>query len=206
MPIEVDLVDDTPFLPGALRARAEVLQDRFHVKVHARTWLDYDLDAAMSADVVIFKAELRDHVPAGLKVRALRRLGVAAVVLLAGESEPHRLQLAGEGATAVLSRASGYATLEDELLRLEADGARAVADDIDPPLLTDRELQIACIFASRAAPSARHIGELLDLSGETIRAHLQRARGKLQRSGHAVGTRNSLRLALYDAGLLFPES
>ena len=205
MEFAVDVIDPAPLVGDALGLLAAPTGKAFRIRERVQSWMYYDIESAFSTDVVVLRGELRDHVPAALKVRALTRLQVRTVVLLDKERAAARRRLLSEGAAAVLASDVSLTNLKTVIERAAQLAEPAPASAMSPEL-TDREMQIACLFAGRASPTTQHIGELLNLSPETVRRHLQRARLALRRAQFSASSRDELRTSLLESGLLFPDS
>lgn len=200
----IDIIDDLPFTGTGLAREARRRGIDFTAGVIASDWVTFGERWAFRPGTVIVSAELADHVPIVLKVRALDRLNARPIVLVADESDAVRARLIEAGARSVVPRSAGMDTLTEELLRIELNPLRPRYSTRDPsgPNLTDRELQIAALFCGSAAPSATRLGQLLGLSPETIRVHLAHARRRYQERGHSVSTREELRYRLIADGWL----
>jgi DNA-binding CsgD family transcriptional regulator len=206
--VKIDIVDDTPYLGAAFAAYcAEHRDAAFEVGIVASSWTSFAAAWPALSNPVLFKAELRDHVPAALKVRALRRLDAPAIVVQHRASPVHELRLLREGAGAVIDRQSRLVELIEVIARVASrwSGAEPCPDATADVLLTDRELQIAALFCGGAAPSAHTLGSALGLSTDTVRAHLARARRRLRALGDDVSSRAGLRRSLIARGFLYPE-
>ncbi|WP_146081048.1 sigma factor-like helix-turn-helix DNA-binding protein [Pseudoclavibacter sp. AY1H1] len=201
----IEVVDESPLLWGALSIASERSGREFAVGRHSRSWMEFSAERALAADVVIVSAEFRDHVPILLKTRAVARLGTQVVVVANFPRSRLIHNLRQEGAAHVLAReASTITSLLDVLIDDTPASAWGSASSA-ASLLTDRELQIAALFASRASPTTQQIAELLGLSPATVRTHLKLARRRLQGLGFEVSSRSLLRATLLAEGYSVPE-
>lgn len=205
--IVVDIVDDTSLLSEGVKVLAARTDGAITVRTVAKDWLAFTMHWGFDSDVVVVKAELQDYVPAALKVRALKRLDVRCVVVLAEPSPTHEARLWEAGAAAVLFRSTSLSHLMEVIATDPAESTGGPPDSPRPPAdsipLTDREMQIACLYCGRSAPSTKALGEALGLSTETVRAHLVRTRRRFSDRGHDVSTRTLLRIGLIEDGWLF---
>jgi hypothetical protein len=206
MPISVDVIDDVLLLGPALRAVVAAQSLPVFVRHVSPSWMDYASHLESAAESAVVRAELLDHVPTVLKVRALARLGARVIVVASDPSRAHVERLLEAGAWSVLDRGN---TLADILQNLMG-GARPVtqATHASHPVptqpvhaihLSDRELQIACLYVGRTAPSTTMLASLLSLPLSSTRTHLQRARRALTVGGPA-STRAQLRQRLREEG------
>lgn len=193
----VDVVDDLLSIGPAVRAAITLGHTSVEVGAVTSSWAQYVTSIESVARCVIVRAELMDHVPTALKVRALRSAGARPVVVGNRPSPRHRARLLDVGAAAVLTRDHDLSDLLDCL-----DGSEpAVAAEpaIRPVLsqvrLSDRQLQLACLFAGRGAPSAEWLARWLGLPVSSVRTHLQRARRAL-----GAANREQLRARLIEEG------
>lgn len=204
----VEVVDSRPFLWCALAAHSELDgADRMRLRPWRSSWLQLGLQAAQEADLIVIRAEIQDHVPVALKVRALDRLGVPSIVLMHTERPAHERTCLDEGAILVCRRdETSFESLLESIGRALATASESrLRVRQTRHLLSDRELQLSCLFAGRRAMSATQLAEYLGLQVETVRGHLKRARIKLAVHGVEVGTRTALRRALVAEGYLHPE-
>ncbi|MBF4550082.1 MULTISPECIES: LuxR C-terminal-related transcriptional regulator [unclassified Pseudoclavibacter] len=201
----IEVIDETIFIWDALRHSPEASDSSWEVGVRTKTWVNFSAARAEVADLVVLSAELVDHVPAVLKVRAITRLGTRVGVLVNSEDTTIESRLRLEGASFVARRTT--TTWEQFLgtLRAALASPPSSSNDFPRPGLTDRELQIAALFASRAAPTTQQIAELLALGPGTVRTHLKRARHRLGADGLVVSSREELRSGLLAAGYLVEE-
>jgi len=200
-PITVDVIDDMLFVGLALVKLSDGSASRLYVKRLEVGWIPYIAKFDEAADVVIVRDELDDHVPTVLKVRALSEIGVRPVVLADQVSSVREQPLIAEGAVAVFSRGVSVQELAAYLGGLRTEEPRRSPRRGGGNRLSDRELQVACLFVGRAAPPTPVIAGLLGIPLASVRTYLQRARKVLSEVG-PVSTRESLRDALLSEGWL----
>jgi hypothetical protein len=197
----VDVVDDVLALGAALRSATVLRHARIRVRTVAPTWVQYGAEVSDVARFVVVRAELVDHVPTVLKVRALRAAGARPVVVSDDPYDAHRARLREARAEAVLTREND---LDDLLGVLQEEATPPEVEarvELPPTHLSDRQLQLACLYCSHGAPSAKHLARWLGLPVSSVRTNLQRAR-------HALGAsdRRELRQRLIDGGWMDGQS
>jgi hypothetical protein len=195
----VDIVDDTLFVGQALRAVARVDSAGFRVKRVERSWIGY-ITRQDLADVVIVRDGLNDHVPTLLKVRALHRAETVPIVIGDRPRPAQVSRLRGAGAQRVFTQDD---SLDDVIAFLRSHVADRAAMPLpwDAVVLSDHELQVACLYVGRGAPSARLLSQLLGMPYASTRTYLQRARKALSVTGE-TRTRLQLRQRLVEGGWL----
>lgn len=201
MPL-IEVVDESIFVWEALRHSPVASDRKWALGVRTRSWIEFSAARAAAADLVVISADLIDHVPAVLKARAVTALGTRVGFLINPSSSAAVDRLMLEGATFVARRdATSWHQLLSEICAALQDPPPTEPAAL-PRGLTDRELQIAALFASRAAPTTQQIARLLALSVGTVRTHLKRARHRLSVTGMRVSSREELRSALLAEGYL----
>ncbi|MFV0434444.1 MAG: hypothetical protein ACK5LO_10740 [Leucobacter sp.] len=216
--ISVDVIDDLLFTGAALASAVE--HRRLPIDLHRveSNWIPYITAFDEAAGAVVVRAELSDHVPTVLKVRAIASIGAVPVVLADRPSPAHARRLIQAGAHGVLTREHSFDALLQALLDLARDskssprtGALRPAgpsgferlDGFDAGVsevrLSDRELQVASLYVGRSAPSATVIAELLGVPFASVRTYLQRARAALRPLG-PTSNRESLHRMLVSDG------
>lgn len=181
--ITVDVIEDALFTGLALKRFAAVPGSPLRVQRREPGWISYIASFDAAADVVVVRDELDDHVPTVLKVRVLAQIGARPVVLADEVSPMREWRLVSEGATAVFDRNASVQELVAYLgagapLRCPRHPRQGREDR-----LSDRELQVACVFVGRAAPSTTVISGLLGIPVASVRTYLQRARLVLRAEG-----------------------
>jgi DNA-binding CsgD family transcriptional regulator len=197
--LTVDVIDDVLFVGPALDAIAQGGRARIAAVRASTSWLAYiasDQGEPRVAERVVVRAELRDHVPIVLKIRALTRLGVHSIVLTDDDSPAFERRLLEAGAAHVLTKRDDLETLLAAVV-VEHQHASAPRSAV----LSDRELQVACLYAGRTAATTSMLAEILGVPLGSVRTHLRRARGKLSPGG-PVSTREQLRARLIEEGWL----
>lgn len=209
-PLRLDLVHTSPVVTTALRD--ELRQGKHPVTVASavHSWTDFQAEWDFAGEIVVLDALLDDHVPLALKVRALRRLGPRPIILGPGRDSPFARRTAAEGARAWIEPGHTLAETADlirEIALLHAP-APARVEPAGPPdaALTDRELQVLCLYAAPRGHSPARLGRVLALRTETVRSHLERGRARYRAVGRPTHNRAALRRALIDDGWLIPPA
>jgi|GEM_PF-3976759 len=200
MPL-LHIVDDRPYLGAAMRL---VLRPRTDISMGIATssWEVFSRHSGAAPGCVLVTAELLDPVPTVLKVRLLRRKCAQAVVIMNRADPAHEQRLREAGAFAVVTR---DVALRD-LIVLCGQAMRGILPPSTaqsaPTHLTDRELQVACVYCGLAAPTGRTLAEYLGVSPQTIRVHLRQVRAKYRAFGETSLDRLQLRHCLVNDGWL----
>ncbi|WP_265444363.1 HTH domain-containing protein [Flexivirga meconopsidis] len=171
------------------------------------SWTDLVTRLDGISPYVVVDAYLDDHVPLSLKVRAITQLSSCAVVLGNIHQQSAADRAYDEGAADWIEPRD---SLDDAVRRIAAvlNGARRRVREHPPNAhLTDREIQILCLYASRRSISARTLGRYLGITEQTVHTHLKSGRAKYRKANVAVSNRHSLAEALVaDGYLIGPEA
>ncbi|MGO1167459.1 MAG: hypothetical protein ACTMHL_12690 [Janibacter sp.] len=209
-PLRLDLVHTSPVVTTALRDELGTGEHPVTVASAVHSWTDFQREWDFAGEVVVLDALLDDHVPLALKVRALRRLGPRAIVLGPGRHSPLARRAAAEGARAWVEPTHTLAETGDLIREIALFHAPAPArlEPAAPPAaaLTDRELQVLCLYAGPRGHSPAHLGQVLGLRTATVRSHLERGRSRYRAAGRPTHNRAALRQALIDDGWLVPPT
>ncbi|MGF3055971.1 hypothetical protein [Microbacterium sp. YY-01] len=204
-PVTVDIIDDAFFIGPALQSFTNHARPPLIVRRTESNWIPYIADFDDASGVVIVRSNLADHVPAVLKVRALSRIGARPIVLTDKTSAAFTYRLAEAGAAAVFNRTHH---IDDIVAAItQPRGAETLSVNrggCSDAKLSDRELQVACLYVGRAAPSTTVLAQLLGIPALSVRTYLQRARTALRAVG-PTSTRQTLRQTLITDGWLEGE-
>lgn len=193
----VDVVDDLLFLGPALEKIGQA--HNLTVERSEPNWIPFVSDFESAADTVVIRAELADHVPTVLKVRGIRNIGATPIVVCDSPTHAHTQRLYQAGARAVLTKSH---SLHDLVQAIKGwGGGLRKSNEISDVMLSDRELQAACLYAGSAAPSARVLSEILNLPLTSVRTYIHRARVALRQVA-PTSSRRDLRQALIIDGWL----
>lgn len=223
---QVHIIEPDAFVRGSLVRAAQQVPEISLGTVDHR-WLALHEDG-LSGDVVILRARMFDIWPIILKTAALTRLGCRVIVLMDPPRHEAAARLREAGAWAIDS--DGDLAGPDAVIQLAQQALHntAPADAAGKPLLEsadapsseqeappapvwladllDRPLQVACLYASAPAPSAREIGRVLGIAESTVRGHLDRVRASYRRVGIDLPDRARMRAQLRTDGLRIGES
>lgn len=170
------------------------------------SWADFARTWDFAPAWAVVDAYLDDHVPLALKVRSLVREHSGVIVLGTLYSPTPRDRARAEGASAWLEPSASLGDTAATIAHISAQ-----RPDTHPSLdgqgthLTDRELQLASLHASRRGLTPASIGRSLGLSPATVKAHIASARRKYRAHGIPVRSREELASALVADGYLIPS-
>lgn len=199
----LDLVHTSPLVAHGI-ARRLAARSQVRVSLVAFSWAEFLRSWDFSTGRVLVDAFLDDHVPLPMKVRALRRIGSDPIVLGDPFSEAIVQRARAEGAVSWVDPADGMDGLIEAATRPQ--WTRPERPDALPGIrLSDRELQILSLYASRRSLSVGSLSRTLGIQPETVRAHLRRGRKRFSDRGIPVSNRGSLAAALVRDGYLIPE-
>lgn len=206
--LRTDLVLTSPVVSSALRDELRRGERAVRVTTAVHAWADFQAEWDFAGEVVVLDALLDDHVPLPLKVRALRRLGSRPVVLGPGRDTTFSRRVAAEGAQAWIEPSHGIAETA-ELIRDVAQHAtpdHVRVEPAPPPLvrLSDRELQVLCLYAGHRDLFPAYLGRVLTLRTQTVRSHLERGRSRYRALGRPSHNRAVLCEALVEDGWFIP--
>jgi len=206
----LDIVDTNPFISFALH---ELLSERGAPIMPGLAGLRWETLAErwdFGRDLVLVQAHLHDVWPLAVKLRALARLGCRTLVIGDTAHEAMVARAIESGAVRVIHPESSLAELADSVE--QAARGRSGWDDAQlalvarhpAPHLSDRRLQICCLYAARLDFTTASIARLLGLSDHTVRSHIAAGRRIYRDAGRAVSDRAGLREALLDDGWFEP--
>lgn len=199
---QIVILHSSPIVADAVRERVRRLDDAASVDA-MYSWADFARTWDFAPVWAIVDAYLDDHVPLALKVRSLVRERSGVIVLGTAYSARLRDRAFIEGATAWLEPSQSLDAIVTSIRDATERGpsARAVITRRGTEL-TDRELQLASLHASRRGLTPASIGRSLGLAPATVKAHIASARRKYRQNGVAVRTREELASALIADGYL----
>jgi DNA-binding CsgD family transcriptional regulator len=197
----VDIVHSSPVVATALKRALRDSGARVGLVVYS--WADLTVRVDSIGTCVVVDAYLDDHVPLALKVRALAGLPTTAVVL--GTRHQHSLEqrARAEGAAGWLTPSAGLIESAAQIRGLASGRTQSrPAAGSEEIRLTDRELQVMCLYASRRSLNARALARHLGISEATVKSHLKDGRAKYRSAGRTVSNRQLLADALAADGYL----
>lgn len=198
------VLHSSPVIADAVRD--ELWRQAAHRRIRTvYSWADFARTWDFSSTWVVLDAYLDDHVPLALKVRSLVRVRSGAIVLGALYSPALRTRAMHEGATAWLEPTLGLGALAERIAALSVPAPRRRPRSDVRVRLTDRELQLATLHASRRAMTPAALARSLGLSVTTVKSHIASTRRKYRMAGVTVHTRQELADALVADGYLISE-
>ena len=201
--VTVDVIEDVLFIGPALTSAAK--EPRFSIALQrvASNWVTYIENFDEAAGLVVLQSDLNDHVPTILKVRALTAIDAKPIVIADQPSAQHEKRLRHAGAIAVLTERHSFEDLLELIVRAKDRGLgehnTSEAAGMRQFKLSDRELQVACLYAGHAAPSTAVVAQRIGIPVASARTYLQRARKVLSELG-STSTREQLRTVLIADG------
>lgn len=200
----LDLVHTSPVVTTALRRELQSAPRPLQVTTAVHAWTDFQHEWDFAGDYVVVDAQLDDHLPLAVKVRALRRLGSHPIVIGPGRHSPFARRAGAEGATAWIEPTQGLGATADTIRAIAAgrtpDIARIQPAGAPDVRLTDRQLQVLALFVAARGHSPAHLARVLALRTETVRSHIERGRARYRDAGHPTNNRAALRSALVADG------
>lgn len=207
----VDIVDTNPFLAFALHELLRERDARVSPGLAGMRWQTLVERWDFGRDVVVVQADLPDFWPHSLKVRALTRLGCRTLVIGDTRNQPLVARAIEAGAVRVVDPATPLAQLTDHVQQAARGSSgwdQAQLDLVDrhpAPYLSDRRLQVCCLYAARPDFTVRAIARILGLGESTIRSHIAAGRRIYRDHGRAAPDRAALGELLRRDGHLVGE-
>ncbi|KYH43962.1 hypothetical protein AZH51_04235 [Branchiibius sp. NY16-3462-2] len=199
------ILHSSPIVAEALRHGVRALDPAVAIDTKY-SWTDFARTWDFAASWVIVDAYLDDHVPLALKVRSLVRVRSGVIVLGTMYSPALRDRALAEGAVTWLEPAQPLPDIVTDICAVTA--VRPHGRPVTPrpgTALTDRELQLAGLHASRRGLTPTAIGRSLGLAPSTVKAHIAATRRKYRENGIPVRSREELAAALIADGYLVAD-
>lgn len=210
--IRLAIVDDQQMVLSALQAWLAQARADIRVVIAAPSWAELISHPAFPVDVVLLDLDLRDAIPAPVKISTLRQAGVA-VVMISNLADPARIKacLAAGAASylpksepaeeilrAVSAAASGQVYTNPSLaaLLVEDQEARAGAT----PALSPQELRALTLYASGLP--VKSVARRLGVTAYTAKGYIDRVRQKYADVGREARTKLELHLRAVEDGWL----
>lgn len=170
------------------------------------SWADFARRWDFAPAWAIVDAYLDDHVPLALKVRSLVRERSGVIVLGTQYSPALRERAFAEGAVAWLEPSRALDSIVTTICAMTAERPHGRPDRAATgTTLTDRELQLASLHASRRGLTPAAIGRSLGLAPATVKTHIAATRRKYRQNGVPVRSREELAAALIADGYLIGD-
>lgn len=200
----LDLVHTSPVVTTALRRELQSGPHPLRVTTAVHAWTDFQNEWDFAGDYVVVDAQLDDHLPLAVKIRALRRLGSHPIIIGPGRDSPFARRAGAEGATAWIEPTESLGATAEAIRTVAAGEVPDIAwiEPAGPPdvRLTDRQLQVLALFVAARGHSPAHLARVLALRTETVRSHIERGRARYREAGHATNNRAALRTAMIADG------
>lgn len=202
------VIHSSPVVADALGAQLVELAAAPRIET-TYSWADFARTWDFLPIWAVVDAYLDDHVPLALKVRSLVHQRSGVIVLGTAYGAASRSRARSEGASDWIEPTVG---LRETAQRIAAAAARRPSRDRQAPpaadgvRLTDRELQLASLHASRRGSTPSAIGRTLGLSAHTVKSHIASARRKYLAAGRPAPTREQLAAELIADGYLTADA
>jgi two-component system uhpT operon response regulator UhpA len=184
-----------------------------HVAVAASTWADLLVHPAFPVEVVMLDLQLRDGIPAPMKVATLRTAGVATVIISTHATGAEVRACVNAGALGYLPKSEPA----HEMIRAAQHAARGqsyvtpilasllIADrdgdlDVGVPQLSPQELRALTLYASGLP--MKNVARRLNVSYETAKSYVDRVREKYEQAGRGARTKVELYQRAVEDGFL----
>ncbi len=204
----VDIVDTNPFLAFALHELLREGRMRIRPGLAGMRWETMAERWDFGRDVVVVQAELPDIWPHALKIRALSRLGCRTLVIGDTGNEALVARAVEAGAVRVVDPATPLRRLVEHVQQVAQGSSgwdQAQLDLVErhpAPYLSDRRMQICCLYAARPDFTTGTIATILGLSEHTVRSHLAAVRRIYREHGDDTSDRRRLSATLREHGYL----
>jgi DNA-binding CsgD family transcriptional regulator len=201
---DLDLIHTSPIIARSVADELVAQAPELRLGTVDYSWVRF-AGSAFPAPLVVLDAFLDDHVPLALKVRALRMHQSRVIVMGLDPGSVLGRRALAEGADLVVPPTLALAETAAAIIQCWRTPTSGPATF--PPFapdLTQREIQVLCLYAARRAPSIQQLSRALGVGPETVRTHLRTGRAKYAALGRSVGNRTSLAAELAADGILIP--
>jgi DNA-binding NarL/FixJ family response regulator len=207
--LRLAIVDDHQMVLQGLQAWLEAADEELRVAIRATNWTDLLAHESFPVDVVLLDLDLRDGVPAAVKIAMLRSAGVPTVVIstLADPARVRECIAAGaysylpksepadEIVRAVRAAADGHAYLTPSLAALLVD-----TGDTSAPALSPQERRALVLYATGLP--MKSVARRMNISVDTAKCYVDRVREKYAHAGREARTKIDLHRRALEDGLL----
>jgi two-component system uhpT operon response regulator UhpA len=212
-PLRLALLDDEEMVLEGLAAWLSRESVEVHVAVAASQWAELLIHPAFPVDVVLLDLQLRDGIPAPIKVTTLRTAGVASVIISTHATAAEVRACVNAGALGYLPKSEPAA----EMIRAAQHAGRGesyitpilaallVADregdlDVGVPQLSPQELRALTLYASGLP--MKNVARRLNVTYDTAKSYVDRVREKYEQAGRGARTKVELYQRALEDGLL----
>jgi len=207
--VRIGAVDDHPVILAGLTQGLRWHIPESTVRPIERTVADFVSRAEGRIDVVLLDVELHDGTDAAANVEALRGRGWPVLMFTQDQRHHALARCLHAGAAGILSKGEDLATIAEAVRTvirgepfLSADWAALLADDghMLAPHLTPREMESVRLYA--AGMKLTSVARRLNVSEDTARTYLLRARAKYSEAGRPAPTKTDLYIRAVEDGIL----
>ncbi len=207
--VRIGAVDDHPVILAGLAQGLRWHIPESVVRPIERTVTDFVTRAEGRIDVVLLDVELHDGTDAAANVEVLRGRGWPVLMFTQDQRHHALARCLHAGAAGVLSKGEDLATIAQAVRTvirgepfLSADWAALLADDghLLAPHLTPREMESVRLYA--AGMKLTSVARRLNVSEDTARTYLLRARAKYSEAGRPAPTKTDLYIRAVEDGIL----
>lgn len=207
--LRVGAVDDHPVILAGLAQGLHWHVPEVHVGPVRRTVQELLLHVEGNLNLVLLDVELHDDSDPADNVRSIRDRGWPVLLFTQDQRHNALARCLRAGASGILSKGEDLPTIAEAVrtvLRgepfLSADWAAALTSDGAwlGPNLTPRESEAVCLYA--AGMKLTSVARRLNVSEDTARTYLLRARNKYAGAGRPAPTKTDLYIRAVEDGLL----
>jgi DNA-binding NarL/FixJ family response regulator len=210
--IRLAIVDDQQMVLSGLKAWLGQAGADIGVVIAAPSWAELISHPAFPVDVVLLDLDLRDGIPAPVKISTLRQAGVA-VIMISNLADPAQIkaclaagaasylpksEAAEEILQAVSAAASGQAYTNPALAALLVEDQEVRAEAT--PALSPQELRALTLYASGLP--LKSVAWRLGVTVYTAKGYIDRVRQKYADVGREARTKLELHLRAVEDGWL----
>jgi DNA-binding NarL/FixJ family response regulator len=210
--IRLAIVDDQQMVLSGLKAWLGQAGADIAVVIAAPSWAELISHPAFPVDVVLLDLDLRDGIPAPVKISTLRQAGVA-VIMISNLADPAQIKacLAAGAASylpksepaeeilrAVSAAADGQAYTTSSLAALLVEDLQTRAEAA--PALSPQELRALTLYASGLP--LKSVAWRLGVTAYTAKGYIDRVRQKYAEVGREARTKLELHLRAVEDGWL----
>jgi DNA-binding NarL/FixJ family response regulator len=207
--VRLAIVDDHQMVLQGLHTWIEDADKDLSVVIRATNWTDLLAHEAFPVDVVLLDLDLRDGVPAAVKIAMLRSADVPVVIIstLADAARVRECIAAGasgylpksepaeEIVRAVRAAAGGESYVTASLAALLVDSDVAAS-----PSLSPQERRALVLYATGLP--MKSVARRMDISVDTAKCYVDRVREKYAQAGREARTKIDLHRRALEDGLL----
>jgi len=206
VPLRLAIVDDHRMLLDALTHWVRTADADIVVAAAVTGWAELLAHPHFPFDVVLLDLDLRDDLDLRMKLRLLRTTGAKTIVISTHARRSVIVDALAAGASGYLVKSEDTATII-QAITAAASGSQFSTARLDgilstavEPGLSDQERRVVALYS--AGRPMKQVAQNLNISVETARAYLRRARAKYKAAGIDVSGRLSLRSRAIDDDII----